>query len=193
VVDPAATAAAARAVIPETADGYALNVPDNLKSILAPESLAKDPMVATIREHFKSTGRTQGEFDQLFDTIGVLQAKGFVPKPLDFAAERAALGENGAARQAEVETFAKAMKSRGDLDDAEFGELMSLAPTRAGVTLVEKLRKMTGNETVKLPTDNVEDPKAAEQKAAQAMQDDPRYQTDRKFRKAADEAYMKAF
>lgn len=180
--------------MPDAADGYVMNVPDNLKGIIDPGKLAADPMIAAVREHFKATGRTQGEFDQLFDTLGTLEAKGFIPKPLDFAAERAALGDNGAARQGEVETFAKALKQRGDIDDAEFGELMSLAPTAAGVRLVEKLRKMTGDTTIKPPGEGGDaDPKAAAQAEARALARDPRYEKDRQFRAEADAKYKAAF
>lgn len=199
VVDPpadpvAAAAAAARAVVPETADGYALNVPDNLKGIVNPEALGADPMIKAVRDIFKAQGKSQGDFDTLFSTIGELEKLGFVPKPLDFAAERAALGENGQQRQAEVETFAKSLKDRGDITDAEFGELMSLQPTAAGVSLVEKLRKMTGsNGGPTPPTPDNADPQAAAQDEARAMARDPKYQTDRAYRQKADAAWVAAF
>ncbi len=179
--------------MPETADGYALNIPEALGKIITPEKLAADPMIATLREHYKAAGRTQGDFDNLFEALGLLEAKGFVPAPIDFAAERAALGENGAARQGEVETFAKSLKARGDIDDAEFGELMSLAPTAAGVRLVEKLRKMTGTGKIDPPNGQGADPGEAAKAEAQAMARDPKYGVDRQFTKEADAKFMAAF
>lgn len=200
--DPAAEAAAAataaRAVVPDTADGYSANIPDALKPFMPgidAEALKADPMVATLREHFKAQGRSQGEFDNLFDSLGVLAGKGMIPKPIDFAAERTALGENGGARQAEVETFAKALKQRGDIDDAEFTELMSLAPTRAGVTLIEKLRKMSGaNGDLTPPGDKQEgEGDTPEQKEARDMAHDPKYGRDGAFTKEADKKWQAAF
>lgn len=196
--EAAAAAAAARAVVPDTADGYSANIPDALKPFMPgidAEALKADPMVATLREHFKAQGRSQGEFDNLFDSLGVLAGKGMIPKPIDFAAERTALGENGVARQAEVETFAKALKQRGDIDDAEFTELMSLAPTRAGVTLIEKLRKMSGaSGDLTPPGDKQEgDGDTAEQKEARDMARDPKYGRDAVFTKEADKKWIAAF
>lgn len=184
--------------MPDTADGYSANIPDALKPFMPgidAEALKADPMVATLREHFKAQGRSQGEFDNLFDSLGVLAGKGMIPKPIDFAAERAALGENGVARQAEVETFAKALKQRGDIDDAEFTELMSLAPTRAGVTLIEKLRKMSGaNGDLTPPGDKQEgEGDTPEQKEARDMAHDPKYGRDGAFTKEADKKWQAAF
>ncbi|HZL00475.1 MAG TPA: hypothetical protein VFC47_11310 [Caulobacteraceae bacterium] len=182
-------------MVPATAADYTLNIPDGLKAyIVSPEALATDPLLAAIREHFAAAKRPQGDFDTLFEALGVAQAKGLLSPPIDFKAQREALGENGAARQAEVETFAKSLKARGDIDDGEFGELMSLAPMAAGVRLVEKLRKM-GNQPsgVAPPPAAADNPASAAQAEAKAMARDPRYGKDSAFTKAADAAWQKAY
>lgn len=183
--------------MPDTADGYAANLPDNLKAYVNAENLAADPMTKAVREHFKETGKNQGDFDNLFETLGVLEAKGFIPKPIDFAAETAKLsegGKDGKARQQEVETYANALKARGDLDDEEFGELMTLAPTAAGVRLIEKLRTMTQqNDPTKAPAGDAQGTQEAAQAKAREMARDPRYHTDRGFQKEADRLWKEAY
>lgn len=192
--DPDAEArATARAVVPEAAAGYAINVPDNLKAIIG--DAAGDPVIAAVRDHYKATGRTQGEMDDLFGTLAELQTKGFLPEPVDFAAELVKLGENGPARRQEVETFARSLKERGDIDEGEFTELMSLAPTAKGVTLIEKLRKMTGaNGDIKPPTEGgAADGETEAQKEAMTMSRDPKYGRDRQFTADADKKWIEAF
>lgn len=189
-----AAATAAAAVVPETAAGYALNIPESLKGALNAEALANDPAIVALRDHYKAQGRPQGDFDKLFEAMGVLQDKGILGKPVDFAAETAALGANGVARQKEVETFAQSLKQRGEITDAEFGDLMSLAPTASGVSLVEKMRSWKPVTDLKNPGDTpAVDPKEKAQADARTLAEDPKYGKDRAFTQAADEAYKKAF
>lgn len=178
--------------MPDSPDGYKINAPETLKAFTG--NLDTDPAVKTLREFYKEGGRSQGEFDNLFEALGHLADKGLISKPLDFAAERAALGENAAGRQAELETWAKGLKARGQLDDQEFGEVMSLTPTAAGVRALEKLRAMS-NQTAGgpvPPAGDVPAPDAAKEEA-RAMARDPKYGKDRNFTRAADAKWIEAY
>lgn len=152
-----------------------------------------DPMVASIREQFLKAGASQGAFDDFMSMAGKLAEAGlFGSGPIDFKAETAKLGETGPARQREIEVLAQALKERGDgFDDDMYGELMSLAPTAAGVRLVEYLRKASGDGLRIDPPSGA--PATDPKEAARAMARDARYATDPDFRKKADEAWQQAF
>lgn len=171
-------------------------MPDGLKKLINVDGLANEPITKVIRDHYKAQGYSQGDFDKLFETMGELQAKGFLPDPIDFKAERAALGENGEVRQREIETWAKGLQSRGDITDREFSELMSLAPTAAGVTLIEKMRKMmNGAGGPQAPGEPV-NPGSGDTEAqveARALARDPRYGKEKRFTDEADRKWKSAF
>jgi hypothetical protein len=90
------------------------------------------PGAEDLREAAKEKGWTQGQFNErLGETINILAEKGLLQANFDPAAETAKLsegGKDGKARQQEVQVFADSLKARGDIDDAEYGELMSLSP-----------------------------------------------------------------
>lgn len=186
--------------MPDTAEGYALNVPDALKPYLG--EAKDDPAIAAVRDHFKAKGYNQGQMDVLFESLGVLQEKGLMGAPFDAAVELGKLsegGKDGKARRAEVETFAASLESRGDLSKEEAAELKSLAPTAAGVSLVEKLRKLMGGAgEIKAPSGDVGGAADANgdnpaQAAARAASRDPRYGKDRAYTVEADKAWRTAF
>ncbi len=183
-----------KTVVPETADGYAVTLADPLKAYFSGDPAA-DPAVAALREHFKATGKSQGEFDALFENLQVLVDKGIIPPPLNLEAEVTALaegGKDGKARQGEQETFLRALKDRGELSDETFGELMSLVPTANGVRALEQLRKaMTGNAgDIQAPKDAADEAKKAREIEVLGALKDPKYQSDNTFRKAADAAVI---
>lgn len=196
--EEAAAAAAletARAAVHTDASAYAINLDDEAKAALKLGD-GEDLIVKGITEHFAKAGKTQGQLDDFLAQAGDLAKAGlFDAGSFDPAAELAKLGENGEARRREVEIFAEGLKARNDgFDEEMHGELMSLSPTAAGVKLVEYFRKMAGpNGEIAAPTDtNVETSREAAIANAEALRRDPKYETDRKFRKAADEAFMKA-
>jgi hypothetical protein len=185
-------------VKPETVDGYTLTVSDKVTAVLG-KDLAQDPAVTALREAALEKGWTPRQFNErIAETIEILADRGLLQPNFDPAAERAALGENGSARQQELETFIGGLKTRGDIDDAEYGELMSLVPTASGVKALEKLRKMMapGNDT---PAPGGDTPAGGQpgdseaQAEARALARDPRYETDPKFRREADRKFMEAF
>ena len=127
--------------MPESFEAYQVNLPAELVKYTGP---ADDPAMKALREHAVEQKWSQGQFD---DTLGVIKAfadKGVLLPMFDPAAEAAKLGENAGPRRQEVETLAQSLKARGEISDEEFGEMTSLAATAAGVTLMEKLRKMMG-------------------------------------------------
>lgn len=112
---------------------------------------------------------------------------------LDPAAERTKLGDNAEGRQREVEVFGQALKARGDITEEEYGALLSLAPEAAGVTLIEKLRKMmTDNGQIKPPGDAPSAEDAAKEEA-RTLAKDPKYGKDRGFTAQADRKWAEAF
>lgn len=195
--DPQAeAAAAARAAVPEAADGYAFNLSEKGKAVWG--DVADDPAIKAIREHAHAAGKPQGYIDDVTEVMNVLAEKGLLEPPFDPAAELAKLGEGGEARRTEAELFAQAWKARGDLDDEEFGELMSLTPTAAGVRLVEKLRKSMVNAPA-IKADMPAAQGAAQpgdtpaQAEARAMARDERYGKDKAFTREADRKFQEAF
>jgi hypothetical protein len=131
--------------VPETADAYAFTPSEDAAKILG--DMSSDPALKTLREAAKEKGWTQGQFNErIVETVNILASKGLLQANFDPAAEVAKLsegGKDGKARQQEVQVFADSLKARGDITDVEYGELMSLMPTAAGVKLVEKLRAMS--------------------------------------------------
>lgn len=196
--EEAAAAAAletARAVVPTEASAYAVNLDAEAKTALGLGD-GEDPIVKGITETFAKAGKTQGQLDDFLADVGELAKAGlFAAGAFDPAAELAKLGENGEARRREVEIFAEGLKNRGDgFDEEMHGELMSLSPTAAGVKLVEYFRKLAGpNGEIAPPVDtNTATSREAAQAEAEKLRRDPRYESDRKFRKDADAAFMAA-
>jgi len=177
--------------VPETADGYTVNL-DGLETWTRD---ADDPALKALREGFKEMGKTQGAVDDALDALRVLSKAGLIPPPFDAQAEVAKLGDGGAERMKDVETFLRALHDRGELDPDEFAELMSVVPTAAGVRGFEKLRKAMSQDNTKVdpPADPPADPRAAKLAEARALRMDPKYETDPEFRKRADRAYQAAF
>ena len=186
----AADAEAARAAVHTEAAAYKINLPDEQRQALGLADDA-DPILKGVTEHFAAAGKSQGALDDFMATAGELAKAGLFGTGFDPAAEAAALGENAAERRTEIESFANAVKARGEIDDGEYGELMSLAATAAGVKLVEKLRGWMG-EKGQIPTPDTATGGGDDVEAAKAMARDPRYGVDRDFTKQADAAWQKA-
>lgn len=182
---------AALDAVPESFDKYDLTLGDQAKEVLG--DLSADPAVKALREAAFDQGWTVRQFnDRVGPVIDALAAKGLLVPNFNPAAELAKLGETGPARQQEVQVFADALKSRGDIDDAEYGELMSLQPTAAGVSLIEKLRKMAAGQGGGPGGGDL--PSADTLKAeAREMRRDPRYDSDQAFRREADAKFKKAW
>jgi hypothetical protein len=180
--------------VPGKDEAYAINVPDTIKPYLGGEN---DPGLAALQGYARKSGWDQGRFD---DTLGFLEhcaGEGLLGEAFDPGRELAALGDNGKARMAEQETFLTSVKERGEIDDAEFGELMSLTATAKGVTALEKIRKMMGPAGVapKAPggEGGLVGDKASQQAEARQMAADPRYGKDPAFTREADGKWKLAF
>lgn len=188
----AAEAEAARAAVHTEASAYQLNVDDEGKTALGLGG-PDDPIVKGLTEHWAKTGKSQGALDDFLATAGELAKEGLFGTGFDPAAEAAKLGENAAGRRREAEVFAAALKARGDITDEEHGELMSLSPTAAGITLLEKLRGMMGEAgRIEAPTEAAPSGKEASLAKYREMRADPKYETDRKFRAEADRHFQAA-
>lgn len=193
----AATAAAAveeaRAAVHTDATAYAVNIDAEARAALGLAE-ADDPIVMGLSEVAAATGMSQGAMDDFLKTAAEMAKRGLFDTGFDPAAEAALLGENAAGRRREVEIFADALKSRGgDFDDGMHQELMSLSPTANGVKLVEYFRRLAG------PAGEIAAPEQVgqtEKEAAVAkwreQRRDPRYETDRDFRRATEKLFEDA-
>lgn len=172
---------------------YQLTLPEGVEAFVP--NAANDPVILKIAEAFKAAGKPQSAMNDIFGLVKILADGGAIQPPFDPAAETAALGDGGAALQQEQQTFLTSLKDRGELSEGAFGELMTLVPTANGTRAIQELRKLmtTNNDGAQLPNGQALDAKAQAQKDARDLAADPRYKTDRNFKKAADEAYKAAF
>lgn len=179
-------------MVPEAVDGYAVNVSDTAREKLGLTD--GDPMVAALSKFAHESGKPQGWMDDVMEGAAVLAEGGLFDGGFDPAAEAAALGENADGRRREVEVFAESLKTRGEIDEGMFGELMSLSPTANGVKLIEYMRKQmgAGGEIPKPGGGQAESGDVLKAKAKE-MRADPRYENDRSFRAEADEAFKIAY
>lgn len=181
--------------VPAAADGYAWDLSDKGKSVWG-EDVKADPAVKALSEHFQAQGWSQRRVNDVAEAMNVLADKGLIEPPFDPSAELAKLGENGAARVTEAENFVKAMQARGELTEEEFGEAMSLTPTAAGVSLLEKLRAGRKDPIVTDaggPSAHAQPGDTPAQAEARALSRDERYGKDKAFTKEADAKWMTAF
>lgn len=179
-------------MVPDKPEAYAVNVSDEVKTGLG--LVDDDPMVKALQAHAHENKKPQGWLDDVMEAAGVLNAKGLLDGAFDPAAELAKMGENGAAVRTEAETYAGALKERGEISEDAYGELMSLTPTAAGVELIRYFRKAANQEAgFDPPEGGGVSSEEALQKKARDMAADPRYETDKAFRKEADALYIKAF
>ena len=185
-------AAAELAKVPDTADGYNFKLSDETAKLVG--DLSDDPLMKSIRDHAKAQGWSQGQFNAVSEILELAAKSGAMTAAIDPAAELKALGENGAARQKEMETYLQALKARNEIDEAMFEEGAFLMQTAAGIKLLEHLKgqaKAVGD--MDPPPDGGGDPKAAAQAKAREMAADERYKTDPAFKREADKLYMEAF
>lgn len=190
---PEQIAEAARAVVHTEASAYGVNIDDDAKAALG-LSDAEDPIIKGLTEIAAKSGMTQGAVDDFLKTAAEMAKAGLFDTGFDPAAEMAALGENAAGRRREVEIFADALKSRGEgFDDGMHQELMSLSPTANGIKLVEFFRKLAGPAGEIVAPDK-SGPTAKEEALAKWREQrvDPRYQTDKDFRKATEKLFADA-
>lgn len=152
-----------------------------------------DPLVAGLADYASKNGKPQAWVNDALEAAAEMAKAGLFDAGFDPAAEAAALGENAAGRRTEVETWANALKTRGDIDDGMFSELMSLSPTANGIKLIEFLRKNMTDQSIPDPKGDALDATAELKKKAGEMARDPKYHTDRAFRSEADEAWKKAY
>ncbi len=189
---PEEVAAAARAVVPEGVDGYAVNVSDTAREKLGLTD--GDPMVEALSKFAHESGKPQGWLDDVMEGAAALAEAGLFDSSFDPAAEAAALGENADGRRREVEVFAESLKTRGEIDEGMFGELMSLSPTANGVKLIEYMRKQMGaGGDIPKPTEGQGATLNEAQEEARTLSRDPKYGKDRAFTADADRKWMAAF
>ncbi|MFC5374739.1 hypothetical protein ACFPIF_19440 [Brevundimonas faecalis] len=189
---PEEAAAAARALVPEAADGYAVNVSDTAREKLGLTD--GDPMVAALSKFAHENGKPQGWMDDMMEGAAALADAGLFDGAFDPAAEAAALGENADGRRREVEVFAESLKTRGEIDEGMYGELMSLSPTANGVKLIEYMRMQMGaGGDIPKPTEGQGASSNEAQEEARTLSRDPKYGKDRAFTADADRKWMAAF
>ncbi len=178
--------------MPEAPDGYAINLSDDAREKLGLTD--GDPLVAELSKFAHAQGKPQGWLDDVMEGAAALAEAGLFDGGFDPAAEAASLGENAEGRRREVELFAESLKSRGDIDDGMFGELMSLSPTANGVKLIEKMRSLMG-QNGQIPTPSGAEPNSADalKAKAQEMAKDPKYGRDRQFTAEANAAWALAY
>lgn len=188
----AAAAEAARAIKPDKADGFALNLSDKAKAGLG--DMTNDPALAAVREHALAKGWTQGEFDdRIGETLNVLAEKGLLAPAFDPAAELAKLGEGGKAKQEDLQVFAKNLLERKEITADEYEEFMSLVPTAAGTLLLGKMRRMMGAAGEIKVEGTPAETKDQLMERARNQRRDPRYNTDPQFQRETDELRKRAF
>ena len=180
------------ASVPEKSDGYAFKLSDKAQGLVG--DLKDDPAVKALQDFAFEKKWTQGQFNTLSQALDALAEKGLIEPPIDQQAELAKLGGDGETRQKGLETYLQALQSRGEIDGEMFGEAMMLTRTAAGVKMLEMFKKAMPD--VNVDTGGGEgggDGQPADQRRAREMAADPRYKTDRAFKKEADALYMKAF
>lgn len=184
----------ARAAVHTDAAAYTVNIDDDAKAALGLTD-ATDPIMKGLSEIAAKTGMTQGAVDDFLTTASAMAKAGLFDTGFDPVAEAAALGENAAGRRREVEIFAEALKARGgDFDDGMHQELMSLSPTANGVKLVEYFRKLAGPAgQIEVPEDGGVTGKEALLAKFREQRADPRYESDKDFRKATEKLFTDAY
>ena len=181
-----------RTVVPEAADGYRVNLDDEAKGRLGLGD--DDPLVKGLFEAAAEGKKPQGWVDDVLQGAAELAKRGLFDAGFDPKAEAEALGENADGRRRDAEVWAKGLMDRGVIDEGEFGELMSLTPTAAGVKLIEKLKGLAGPAgDIQAPTDGGIAPGEAKKAKAREMAADKRYGRDRAFTREADAAWKEAF
>ncbi|MNU76975.1 hypothetical protein D3C71_665380 [compost metagenome] len=178
--------------MPEAVDGYAVNVSDTAREKLGLTD--GDPMVEALSKFAHESGKPQGWLDDVMEGAAALAEAGLFDSSFDPDAEAAALGENADGRRREVEVFAESLKTRGEIDEGMFGELMSLSPTANGVKLIEYMRKQMGaGGDIPKPTEGQGATLNEAQEEARTLSRDPKYGKDRAFTADADRKWMAAF
>lgn len=175
------------------ASSYTVNIDDEARAALGLAE-ADDPIVKGLSEIAAKSGMTQGAVDDFLRTAAAMAKAGLFETGFDPAAEVEALGENAAGRRREVEIFADALRSRGEgFDDGMYQELMSLSPTANGVKLVEYFRKLAGPAgQIEAPESGGPSPKDQLMAKFREQRADPRYDTDKDFRKATEKLFADA-
>lgn len=177
--------------MPADAAGYKIEVADDLRPYLG--DIVNDKGLTELRAFAAENKWSQGQLDDTFKLMNHFREKGFLGESFDPAAEVAALGANGRARQQEQEVFLTSLKEKGVLDDKAYGELMMLVPTAAGTIALENLRKHFGPQGGPTVPDVPSGAPTNALEEAKAMRRDPRYETDAKFRADAERKWMDAF
>jgi len=180
---------ARRDAVPEAPTGYEFKPSEKVVEILG--DLGEDRAINALREVAKEKGWTQGQFeDRVTEVVNALAEKGLFEPMIDLKAETAALGTDGAQRQAALLTRFEALKARGDIDGDMQEELAMLVSTAAGTKALEFLLRGAAPVDPNVDGANVNsDPK----EEAKALRRDPRYGKDRAFTKEADAKWLAAF
>lgn len=184
-------AAEVLARVPEKADDYAFTLSESAGKLVG--DLTNDPYMKALREHAKAEGWTQGRFNDLATALEVGAKAGLLTPAIDPAAEMKALGERGAERQKELETHLQALKARNEIDEAMFEEGAFLLQTAAGTKLLEYFKARRG-DGIDPPNEAQSSQDAAAKKAAWLeRRNDPKYDSDHKYRREVDAAFAEAY
>lgn len=190
--------------VPKTADGYTLEIPEDMKDkVMKPGEDGKDPIL----ELFKPIAHKHGIGQKAFQDV-VLELSKVV-------AEKAAANDGGEGEEAladfeykeyggadkakplidGVSVWAKGLKNQGKLDDADIAEIGIMSTHSQGLKTLVKLREMTGEKPI---PSNFDSGASGAGKVTEAMLNDrvadPRYQSDNpKFEKAFYDETTKMF
>jgi hypothetical protein len=179
-------------VVPEKPDGYSLTFSEKAKGLVG--DLSNDPLVKALQEHAHTNKWPQKDFQRMAEVLELAAEKGLLEPPIDAKAEAAKLGKDGEQRQRDMETYLQALQARTDIDAEMFGEGMTLGATANGIKLLEFFRKqMPNGGRIDPPLGALSGDVSADQARAREMARDPKYNTDRDFRREADALWQNAF
>lgn len=161
-------------VVPDTADGYRLPLPDGAPAGLVP---ADDPLWKAVREAAHQAGVTQAQLEALARPYldAALKARAAQGVPADAEAERklyeaelGRLGPNAPAVVREVKGWLAGLVSRGIMTEQE-RDALKLVSTADGVRALLKLRQISGDRPI--PIDGINEAAPSRADALRMMEE----------------------
>lgn len=192
-------------VVPESADKYIFEVPEELKDkILRAGDDGKDQIL----EAFKPIAHKHGIGQAAFNEMALEFSKSVFEMQNAAAQDDAALAdfdytEYGGADKAQpvidgVNVWANGLKATGKLDDADLNEIKLMAAHSQGLRVLSKLREMTGEKAIPVGGEKADGGAKITQDMLNARVADPRYRSDSKdfdpaFHKETTEMYKELY
>lgn len=183
--------------VPDKPEGYKVTLNDEQKSALFGKPDAnpmEDPMYKGFTElahKHKISQAAVSDILQLYagNVQNIQENSGMV---IDVAAEKAKLGKNADAVIDAQMNFLGALYKSGEISQTELREAQILFETAAGINLFQKIRAHYGEQSI--PTDvNAEKGDIPSGDELAKMLLDPKYETDKDFRKTVDDYYKRRY